>query len=113
MNPDLVYITEINDKCAESVMKIANTGKCVIATIHANGVRFILDRLEDVTNQDCDKLLVNIHSVVYQTLERDETTDTIKPKLRFLRFDDSVKSRLFDKTRGEKYNILAELEDGD
>ena len=113
MNPDLVYITEINDKCADSVMKVANTGKCVIATIHANGVPYILDRLEDVTGQEADKLLVNIHSVVYQELVRDEQTDTIKPKLRFLKFTDEVKQKLFDKTRGQRYQILKELEDGD
>lgn len=113
MNPDLVYVTEINDKCAEAVLKIANTGKCVISTIHANGVRFVLDRLEDVTGYDADKLLVNIHSVIYQKLERDEETDTIKPKLRFLRFSDEIKQQLFDKTRGQRYSILAELEDGD
>lgn len=113
MNPDLVYITEINDKCADSVMKVANTGKCVIATIHANGVPYILDRLEDVTGQEADKLLVNIHSVVYQELVRDEQTDTIKPRLRFLKFTDEVKQKLFDKTRGQRYQILKELEDGD
>lgn len=113
MNPDMLYVTEINDKCAEPVLKVANTGKCVISTIHANGVRFILDRLEDVTGYDADKLLVNIHSVIYQQLVRDEETDTIKPKLRFLRFTDEVKQKLFDKTRGQRYAILAELEDGD
>lgn len=113
MNPDLVYITETNDKCADAVLKIANTGKCVITTLHANGVSFILDRLEDITMQNCDKLLVNIHSVAYQELVRDENTDTIHPVMRYLTFTDEVKTKLFDKTRGMRYRILKELEGGD
>lgn len=112
-NPDYVYITEMNDMVGEAVIKTANTGKCVITTLHANGVADTLTRLQDITGLSVDRLLFNVHSVMYQELRRDDSTDTVYPYDRFLRFDKEVKMKLFGKSLGEMARIINELEEGD
>lgn len=112
-NPDYVYITEMNDIVGEAVIKTANTGKCVISTLHANGVADTLTRLQDITGMDIDRLLFNIHSVMYQELRRDDETDTVYPYDRYLRFTKEIKQKLFGQSIGDMARIINELEEGD
>lgn len=112
-NPDYVYIAEMNDMVGESVIRTANTGKCVITTLHANGVADTLTRLQDITGLDIDRLLFNIHSIVYQELRRDESLDMVYPYNRYLRFTKEVKMKLFGHSIGEMAQIIGRLEEGD
>lgn len=110
-NPDIVYITEITNYTAESTIHTANTGKVVFSTIHANSISDVLSRLMDITHMSSDRLLLSMHSCVYQELVRDDATDTIKPYNRCLYFSDELKMKLYGKSVGEVKTILQEVED--
>ena len=109
-NPDVVYITEITSHTAAATIQTANTGKVVFSTIHANSISDVLSRLMDITGMSSDRLLLSMHSCVYQELIRDEETDTIKPYNRCLYFSDELKMRLYGKSVGEVKTILQEEE---
>ena len=109
-NPDIVYITEITTYTAQDTIQTANTGKVVFSTIHANSISDVLSRLMDITGMSSDRLLLSMHSCVYQELVRDETTDTIKPINRCVYFSDELKMRLYGKPLGECKTILQEVE---
>lgn len=109
-NPDVVYITEITSHTAAATIQTANTGKVVFSTIHANSISDVLSRLMDITGMSSDRLLLSMHSCVYQELVRDEETDTIKPYNRCLYFSDELKMRLYGKSVGEVKTILQEEE---
>lgn len=47
-NPDLVYISEMTSYTALETMKIANTGKAVISTIHANSIAEVPLRIKNM-----------------------------------------------------------------
>lgn len=109
-NPDVVYITEITVHTASDTIQTANTGKVVFSTIHANSISDVLSRLMDITKMPHDRLLLSMHSCVYQELIRDEETDTIKPYNRCLYFSDELKLKLYGKSIGEAKVILQEEE---
>lgn len=109
-NPDIVYITEITDYTAKDTIQIANTGKVVFSTVHANSISDVLSRLMDITHMQSDRLLLSLHSCCYQELVRDEATDTIKPINRCLYFSDELKMKLYGKSVGECKTILQEEE---
>ena len=110
-NPDIVYITEITDYTASSTIQIANTGKVVFSTIHANSISDVVSRLMDITKMSSDRLLLSLHSCCYQELVRDDATDTVKPVNRCLYFSDELKMRLYGKSIGEVKMILKSEED--
>lgn len=95
-NPDIIYVTEIGDKNANSVMKVCNTGKWVLSTIHANGVSDVFSRLEDITRLPVNRIIQVIHSIVFQELIRDEDTDTVRPKNRYVYLSQERKQRLYN-----------------
>ena len=95
-NPDIIYVTEIGDKNANSVMKVCNTGKWVLSTIHANGVSDVFSRLEDITRLPVNRIIQVIHSIVFQELVRDEDTDTVRPKNRYVYLSQERKQRLYN-----------------
>lgn len=109
-NPDIVYITEITNYTAETTIQTANTGKVVFSTIHANSISDVLSRLMDITHMSSDRLLLSMHSCVYQELVRDEEKDEIRPINRCLYFSDELKMKLYGKSVGEIKTILQEVE---
>ena len=109
-NPDIVYITEITNYTAETTIQTANTGKVVFSTIHANSISDVLSRLMDITHMPSDRLLLSMHSCVYQELVRDEEHDTIAPVNRCMYFSDELKMKLYGKSVGEIKTILQEEE---
>lgn len=112
-NPDIVYITETSDTTAESIMRVTNTGKRVISTIHANSCADVIGRLLDITKLTPDRIIQTIHSLVYQELVRDDETDTIRPKNKFVYLSQDRKSQLYGKSYGEIILKLKEWEGGD
>lgn len=105
-NPDLVYITEITDYTAKGTMQVANTGKIVFSTVHANSISDVLSRLMDITGMGSDRLLLSLHSCCYQELVRDEESDTVRPINRCMYFSDELKMQLYGKSIGECKSIL-------
>jgi Tfp pilus assembly pilus retraction ATPase PilT len=67
-NPDLVYIAEMTDKTGVETMKVANTGKSVLSTIHCNSVAEVVSRLIDLTSLPISTIIQILDSVVYQEL---------------------------------------------
>lgn len=112
-NPDFVYITEIRDVTGLDTLQITNTGKRVLSTLHANSVADTISRLADITGLGLDRIVQSLHSVVYQKLLRDEETDTVFPRDRYVRFDYALKSELYGKSLGEMIRIVREREGGD
>lgn len=109
-NPDIVYFTEITERTASAIMKQANTAKAVFSTLHANSIADVLFRLQDITQMPIDRIILTMHSCVYQELVRDDKTDTVKPYNRCVYFDDSLKMRLFGKTIAEVRGVLQGVE---
>lgn len=112
-NPDFVYITEMRDSTGLSTVRITNTGKCVLSTLHANSVADAISRLMDITGLEQDRVIQTIHSIVHQRLIRDEVKDIVYPRNRYVRLSDDLKYRLYGKSLGEVIKILREEEDGD
>lgn len=111
-NPDIVYFTEITARTANAVMQQSNTAKAVFSSIHANSIAEVLFRLNDITQLPLDRILLTLHSCVYQELVRDDRTDTVKPYNRCVYFDDALKLRLYGKSVAEIVSILSEVEHG-
>lgn len=109
-NPDVVYLTEITDFTARDAINISNTGKCVFSSLHANSVSDVLPRLQDITGLSIDRLILSLHSCVYQELVRNEETDSVYPINRCVYFSDDLKSSLYGKSLGEVKQILQEKE---
>lgn len=105
-NPDIVYFTEITARTATSIMQQSNTSKAVFSTIHANSISQVLFRLQDITEMPLDRIILTLHSCVYQELVRDDKTDTIKPYNRCVYFSDDLKMRLYGKSIAEIIGIL-------
>lgn len=112
-NPDFIYITEMKDETALETVKITNTGKRVLSTCHANSVAETITRLTDMTGFSSNRIIQSLHSVVMQRLLRDDKKDRVFPRVRYLRFTDSLKASLYDKPIGEIINIIEREEDGD
>lgn len=105
-NPDVVYVTEITDYTAKSIMNVSNTGKVVITSVHSNTLADVVSRLQDLTGYSTDRVIQNIQSLVYQELVRDEEEDKVYPVNRCIYFSKELKSRLYGKTLGEINQIL-------
>lgn len=112
-NPGFVYLTEIGDTTATSIMRVTNTGKRVLSTIHANSCADVIGRLIDITGLSIDRIVQTLHSVVYQELVRDDENDTLEPKNRYIYFSKERKAKLYGKSYGEVLLLLQEWEGGD
>lgn len=112
-NPDIVYITEMGDTTATSIMRVTNTGKRVISTLHANSCADVIGRLQDITNLSTDRIIQTLHSIVYQELVRDEETDTVRPKNKFIYLSQDRKAQLYGKSYGDIILKLRQWEGGD
>lgn len=112
-NPDFVYLTEIFDTTACSIMRVTNTGKRVLSTLHANSCSNVIGRLQDITGLSIERIIQTIHSIVYQELVRDDKTDTVRPKNRFVYLSKERKNQLYGKSYGEIIQKLDLWEGGD
>lgn len=112
-NPDVVYITEIGDFNANSIIRVANTGKWLMSTLHANSCIDVFSRLEDITELGIDRLIQVIHSIVYQELVRDEEKDIIYPRDRYIYLSPERKLALYNQDYAGKMRLLSEWEAGD
>lgn len=110
-NPDVVYFTEITARTATAIMQQSNTAKAVFSSIHANSIADVLFRLEDITHMPIDRIILTLHSCVYQELVRDDRTDTVKPYNRCLYFSQDLKMQLYGKSVAEITGILSAEED--
>lgn len=111
-NPDFIYITEIQDETGLATLQVSNTGKCVLSTLHANSVGDVISRLVDITKLDQDRVIQALHTVVYQELIIDDEQQ-VRPKVRYVRFTDELKYKLYGKSLGEVIKIIREYEEGD
>ena len=112
-NPDFVYITEIQDATGLSTLQVTNTGKCVLSTLHANGVADTISRLIDITGLSQDRIIQSLHSIVYQELIRDDENDFVYPRDRYVRFTNNLKYKLYGKSLGDVMKIIQDYEEGD
>jgi Tfp pilus assembly pilus retraction ATPase PilT len=110
-NPDVVYITEITDSTAEETLNVANTGKIVFSALHANSIADVPARLRDITGLSFDRIILNLHSVVFQELRRDDELDRIYPVNRCLYFTQELKDKLFGASLSEIITTLREEEE--
>jgi Tfp pilus assembly pilus retraction ATPase PilT len=111
-NPDMLYIPEMSNITAEACMEISNINKPVFSSVHASSIAGVVSRIHDLSGWSLDNIIMNLHSVVFQELIRDDEKDMIFPKLRHIRFTTEVKSKLLGRGAGEIYLILSELERG-
>lgn len=105
-NPDVVYFTEMTARTAKSIMQQSNTAKAVFSTVHANSIAEVLFRLQDLTQMPMDRIILTLHSCVYQELVRDERTDTVKPYTRCVYFSEDLKTALYGKSLAEIIGVL-------
>lgn len=105
-NPDIVYFTEITARTARAIMQQSNTSKAVFSSIHANSISEVLFRLEDITQLPIDRIILTLHSCVYQELVRDDKTDTVTPYNRCVYFSGELKMQLYGKPVSEIIGIL-------
>lgn len=111
-SPDVIYVTEITDYTAKSIMNVSNTGKYVVSSVHSNTLSDVVSRLQDLTGYSTDRVIQNLHSMVYQELVRDDEKDVIYPINRCIHFDNKLKSVLYGKDLGTIIQILQKEEDG-
>lgn len=112
-NPGFVYLTEIGDTTAVPIMRVTNTGKKVLSTLHANSCADVVGRLQDITGLSIDRIIQTIHSIVYQELVRDDASDTVTPKNRYIYLSRERKAQLYGRPYGEVLNKLNAWEAGD
>ena len=112
-NPDFVYLVEIGDTNANAVMRVGNTGKKLLSTLHANSVSDVFGRLMDITGLSTDRLIQVMHSIIDQELVRDEENDTLSPKVRYLYLSRERKTTLYGLPYGEVIRKVQEWEGGD
>lgn len=112
-NPDYVYITEMSEHTAEHAIRITNTGKIVISSLHANSCADTFSRLQDITGLSIDKLVQTINCVIYQELVRDEEHDRAVPRNTMLYLDKERKQKLYGLPYGESLKLLTEWEESD
>ena len=112
-NPDYVYIAEMSEKTATSAIRITNTGKILISTLHANSCADTFSRLQDITGLSIDKLVQATYCVIYQSLERDEENDRVVPRNSMLYLDDERKLQLYGLPYGESLKLLKQWEEAD
>lgn len=112
-NPDYVYITEMSENTAAPAIRISNTGKVMLSTIHANSCADVFSRLQDITGLSMDKLIQATHCVLYQELVRDEEKDCVFPRNSMLYLDRERKKQLYGQPYGECLRLLEEWEEND
>lgn len=110
-NPDVEYFTEITARTAKSILMQANTGKRVFSTIHANSLHDVFYRLQDITGFPMDRLLLNIHSLCWQELQRDEATDTVHPVNVCFYMSDDLRSELLGASNKVIFDSVAGYEE--
>lgn len=111
-NPDFVYITEIRDTTGLDTIRIANTGKRVLSTLHANSVADTLSRMVDITGLGLDRVVQAVHSILWQKLVRDEKRDELFPVYSYIRLTDDLKYKLYGKALGEVIKVIKDEESG-
>lgn len=112
-NPDYVYVAEMSESTAAPAIRIANTGKIMLSTLHANSCADTIGRLQDVTGLSTDKIIQSVHCVLYQELLRDEKEDKVYPHNTMLALTDERKKELYGKSYGEVLALLTEWEEDD
>lgn len=112
-NPDYVYITEMSENTANSAIRISNTGKVMLSTLHANSCADVISRLQDITGLSTDKIIQATHCILYQELVRDEEKDCVYPRNTMLYLDHERKSRLYGLPYGECLKLLETWEEKD
>lgn len=112
-NPGFVYLTEMGEGTATSIMRVTNTGKRILSTIHANSCADVIGRLQDITGLSIDRIIQTLHSIVYQELVRDDASDTVRPKNKFIYLSQERKNQLYGKSYGEVLLKLGQWEGGD
>lgn len=105
-NPDIIYFTEITARTATAIMQQSNTAKAVFSTVHANGIADVLFRLQDITGLSVDRIILTLHSCVFQELVRNDKDDTVTPSNRCLYFTEELKMQLYGKSMAEIVGIL-------
>lgn len=107
-NPDIVYVTEMSEMTAMSIMKTSNTGKEVYTSLHANSIADVIPRLQDMTGLSIDRIILNLHSIIYQNLIRID--DEVLPINRCLRFSTELKDKLLGLSLGQVTKLVREKE---
>ena len=93
-NPDIVYLTEINDATAREILKVANTGKTVFATIHANSPVDVVTRLQDLTGLSVRRIVMLLDTVIFQRLIRSQDGEQLYPIANYFNLDTAAKNRI-------------------
>lgn len=93
-NPDIVYLTEINDATAREILKVANTGKTVFATIHANSPVDVVTRLQDLTGLSVRRIVMLLDTVIFQRLIRSQDGEQLYPIANYFNLDIAAKNRI-------------------
>lgn len=109
-NPDFVYIKETVDGTGYPVMKVANTGKRVLTTLHSNSVADTISRIVDITSLSANRVIQVLHSVIHQELVR--VGEEIYPKTTYVYFDDEFKQELYDMPFGDIIRLIKAREKG-
>jgi len=119
-NPDLVYIAEMTAYTALETMKIANTGKEVLSTIHANSVAEIPSRIKHLTDMDLSEIISILDSMAYQELLpkkcpycNDEGCEMcykagVVPVFTYLKITSDLRKELIGRDLSDIYKILDE-----
>ena len=84
-----------------------------MSTLHANSCADVIGRLQDITNLSIDRIIQTLHSITYQELVRNEKTDSIRPKNKFIYLSQERKAQLYGKPYGEVLLKLKQWEGGD
>lgn len=108
-NADITYLSEITPRTALMTLEASNTGKVIYSSIHANSIADVLPRLQDLTGMSLSRLLLNLHSVIYQELIPTEDGEVV-PVTRCLYFSREIKESLLDATLGQTVKAIGELE---
>ena len=111
-NPDIVYISETGDTNARDVLTVANTGKRVFTTLHANGVADVISRLMDITSMTPDRIIQCLHSIAYQNLVKTDDGNVL-PKVAFCYLSKERKNQLYGKPLGDIIKLITSWEGGD
>lgn len=112
-NPDFVYITEMEEGTATPVMRTTNTGKKVLSTTHANSCADVITRLIDMTGLPPDRIIQSIQSILYQELVRDDATDTVRPRNKYVHLSLERKNILYGAPYGDVIKKIQSWEGGD
>jgi type II secretory ATPase GspE/PulE/Tfp pilus assembly ATPase PilB-like protein len=119
-NPDLVYITEMTDRTARDTMYVANTGKSVFSTIHANSVAEVVSRIRDLTDLPLDRIIMSLDCLFYQQLLPRKCSVCggsgcpgcykagMLPVVEYLRFTEDIRRKLLGKSLHEIYLLLTD-----